>query len=64
MEAVRNIVYGASRYNAANTAFDSKQGNAILKKRFPWEKGSRKEPMSGKQVASLLNFISKPEKQN
>lgn len=64
LEAIRDIVYGASKYNAANTAFSKDQSKAISRQKFPWEKGHKKEPMSGKQIAQLLNLISKPEKQN
>lgn len=64
-EFVRNIVYGAARYNAANSAFSKEQAMAVSRQKFPWEKGFKEnKPMSSKQVQKLLSFISKPEKRN
>lgn len=58
-EARRNVVFGAARYNAVSTAFSKKQGDAIARDRFDWEKKKSTTPMSAKQITGLLNFISK-----
>jgi len=38
IEAMRSIIYGAARYNAANTAFSGEASKAISRQKFPWEK--------------------------
>lgn len=42
-EVMRNIVFGASRFNASATAFSKDQSKAIGKHRFPWEKGAKEK---------------------
>lgn len=56
-EAMRDIVYGASRFNAANTAMgDNKK---IARYRFPWEKPKVSEPLSYDKMKGFFNRISK-----
>lgn len=63
MEAIRNITYGASRYNAANTAFSKKQAKSISKHKFPWEGGgkvTKDDIIDYDKVKGMFNMISKP----
>jgi len=58
---VRNNVFAAARYNAANTAFSQKQARSINRQRFEWErKAKRKAVQSFSEITKILKAISKP----
>lgn len=61
-ELLRDIVYGAARYNAANTAMSKKAAKQISRQKFPWEKGATKDDViSYDDVKGMFNMISKPK---
>lgn len=60
-EFLRNVVFGAARYNAANTAFSKEAAKKISRQKFPWEKATKDDIISYDKVKSMFNMISKPE---
>ena len=62
---IRNNIFAAARYNAANTAFSTKQAKAINRQRFDWEKKhKRQQKQSFEEITSILKSISKPSDGN
>ena len=60
-ETLRDITYGASRYNAANTAMSKKAAKQISRQKFPWEGGgkpTRDDIISYDDVKGIFNAIS------
>lgn len=56
-EKARDVVYGAARWHAANTAWSEKQSNQIRRHKFPWEKGRKSksnEPLDYDKVMPVL----------
>jgi len=59
-EAMRSIIYGAARYNAANTAFSGEASKAISRQKFPWEKQQPEQNDGEDILMPILSAISKP----
>jgi hypothetical protein len=58
-EAMRDITFGAARYNASNTAMDNNK--KIANQKFPWEESFSKgktEPHSYDKMKPLFEMIS------
>lgn len=43
VEYIRDIVFSAARYNAANTAMSSDASKAISQHKFPWEQKKQEQ---------------------
>lgn len=59
VESMRDMMYGAARFNAGATAFSKEQSRAVSRHRFPWETQVKREPMAPKKVIGILSLISK-----
>ena len=59
IEAIRNIVYGAHRFNAANTAFSGDAARKIARMRFPWEKPQKLKALNYDDMKGFFKQISK-----
>lgn len=60
-EFIRDVAFGAARYNAANTAMSNEAQKKIARQKFPWEKPTnpRDEVLSYDKMKGLFNMISK-----
>lgn len=62
MEHMRNVVYGAARYNAANTAMSKDASRAISRQKFPWEKTRKRgqpEFINYDKIKGIFEGLSK-----
>jgi len=58
-EMLRNITFGASKFNALASAQSKKQAQALKKHRFDWEKKKSTGYVTLGQILPMLNAINK-----
>lgn len=54
LKALRDLIYGAARFNAGATAMSDDQSKAIARFKFDWEGENRGEDMSREEINNIL----------